>query len=365
MQKTIFMTSFGAVWYCFFCFAMGSCTHSEQPQLAPSPAFYHWKTQLKLDKAKRSYLDSIGVKKLYVKFFDVDWDGATTQPVPLATVELDTINLNGLEIVPTIFITNRTLLNLPMQQLDTLASLIFQKIKSLQTQTPLEIQFDCDWTAKTQAKYFALLTSFRQIASFDSSFIIHHSSLILSATIRLHQSKYFEKTGVPPVDRGMLMCYNMGDLENWEIENSILDLEVAKTYLPPIVNRQSSIIDPYPIPLDFALPLFRWGVLFRDGRMIKLLNGLSVEDLQDTSRFQKMAENRYEVRKSTYLQMHYLYVGDRLRLDGVSPEALLSMTKLLGERINDSPTTLAFYHIDSTATQLFPKEKIIATLRQF
>jgi hypothetical protein len=32
----------------------------------------------------------------------------------------------------------------------------------------------------------------------------------LSATIRLHQVKYFKKTKIPNVDSGVLMYYNMG-----------------------------------------------------------------------------------------------------------------------------------------------------------
>lgn len=331
----------------------------EQPHPAPIPAFYHWKTHFQLTQAEQGYLDAIGTKKLYVKFFDVDWDGITNQPIPLAVVEIDTTKLNDLNIVPTVFITNRTLLQLPMEQVDTLAGLIFRKIKSLETQHPLEIQFDCDWTAKTKAKYFALLDNLRQAFSADSSFIIHHSPFIISATIRLHQLKYFEKTGVPPVDRGMLMCYNMGDLDDWATENSILDTEVAKTYLP----KNSGAA--YPIPLDIALPLFRWGVLFRDGRMIKLLNDLSTANLEDTSRFKKAATNRYEVLKSTYLKAHYLYAGDQLRLEGVSVEDLLKVATLLGERRNDTPVTVAFYHLDSTAINLFPKEKISEVLQRF
>ncbi len=365
MSKTNFLASFRWHWLFFFCFATVACNAPELSNPIISPAFYHWKTQLNPTQAERSYLDSIGVKKIYVKFFDVDWDEGAAQPVPLATVEMDTAHLSGLEIVPTIFITNRSLLNLPMEQVDTLASLIFQKIKSLETKPSQEIQLDCDWTIQTQAKYFALLESLRRIAAANSPFTIHHSPFIISATIRLHQLKYPEKTGVPPVDRGMLMCYNMGDLDNWATENSILDLNIAKKYLPPIVNRKSKIVNPYPLPLDFALPLFRWGVLFRDSRLVKLLNNLSAQDLQDTSRFRKTAENRYEVLKSTYLNAHYLYAGDELRLEDVSQAALLGMASLLREQENDTSFTVAFYHLDSTATTLFPKEKIREALERF
>ncbi len=305
-------------------------------------------------EAERSYLDSLGAKKLYVKFFDVDWDGATGQPVPLASVEMDTARLGGLDIVPTIFITNRTLLNLPMLEVDTLAGRIFQKIKSLSPQPPQEVQFDCDWTERTQAKFFALLERFKE----------KMPNTALSATIRLHQLKYYEKTGVPPVSRGMLMCYNMGSLDDWATENSILDLEVLKTYLPdPASNPQPAM--GYPMPLDIALPMFRWGVLFRDGQMIRLLNNLSAADLQDAIRFKKTAHHRYEVQKSTYLQAHYLYAGDQLRLEGVSSEALAEAAALLGKLHKSPQVTVAFYHLDTTAIRLFPKEKIREMLHRF
>jgi hypothetical protein len=369
MMKTNFLASFCWLWFLFFCFAILACNSSEKPKPIIRPAFYHWKTRLSPTQAERSYLDSIGAQKLYVKFFDVDWDEVSAQPVPLATVEMDAALLGGLEIVPTVFITNRSLLNLPMEQMDTLASLIFQKIKSLETRPSSEIQFDCDWTAQTQAKYFALLNSIRKVAFANPSLTPHPSSLTISVTIRLHQLKYFEKTGVPPVDRGMLMCYNMGELDDWATENSILDLEVAKTYLPAPtvvgVNRKSKIVNPYPLPLDFALPLFRWGVLFREGQMVKLLNNLSAQDLQDTSRFRKTADNRYKVVKSTYLQEHYLYAGDELRLEGVSQAALSGIANLLREQGNDTLLTVAFYHLDSTATALFPEEKIKEVLGRF
>lgn len=358
MDKANFLASFFRLWFCFFCFAMIACNTESPPKTFIKPAFYHWKTQVNPSEAERSYLDSVGVKKIYVKFFDVDWDEASSQPVPLATVEFDTSQLHGLEIVPTVFITNRCLLKLPMQQVDTLADLIFQKIRSLETQPSQEIQFDCDWTAQTQAKYFVFLNSIKKVGSTKSSLTPRSSSLKISATIRLHQLKYSEKTGVPPADRGMLMCYNIGDLDDWAIENSIIDLDIAKTYLQQTATT-------YPLPLDFALPLFRWGALFRDGRLVKLLNGLSAADLQDASRFKKTAENRYEVLKSTYLDAHYLYAGDQLRLEAVSQNALLGMANLLREQENDTSLTVAFYHLDSTAVALFPKEKIREVLKLF
>lgn len=333
------------------CICELGCKQAALPRTV-APAFYHWKTELRLTAATRSYLDSMGARKLYVKFFDVDWDAVTAQPVPLATLEMDTTWLNGLEIVPVVFITNRTLLNLPMLEIDSLARRILTKINALAEHPIVEVQFDCDWTAQTQLKFFALLTSFKHQLAYNPP--------IISATIRLHQLKYPEKTGVPPVDRGMLMCYNMGDLEAWETENSILDAQVSQTYFPS----QSKI--EYDLPLDIALPIFRWGVLFRDGQMIKLLNNLEDVDLRDTNRFRKIAENRFEVLKNTYLQAHYLYVGDQLRLEAVEQKTLTEVAALLSSKLHFEPTlTVAFYHLDASNIEVFPKEKIGAVLRHF
>ncbi len=360
MRKTVFSASATAFLLCYFCFANSRCSQSEQHQ-AVATAFYHWQTKLHLTPTERSYLDSLGVKKLYVKFFDVDWDEASGQPVPLATIEIDTSLLAGLEIVPTVFITNRTLLNLPMPAIDSLASRILQKIGTLAMQPPTEIQFDCDWTDQTQAKYFALLTNFQLAVGRTPSTVARPP--IISATIRLHQLKYLEKTGVPPVDRGMLMCYNMDDLENWDTENSIIDPKIASSYMS---TESLSSKQTYPLPLDVALPLFRWGVLFRDGQMIKLLNNLSEADLKDSIRFKVTAPNRYEVVKSTYMQAHYLYAGDQLRLEAAGLEAIEAVAALLNNKVElEQSSTIAFYHLDTSTVRLFPKDKIKAVLRQF
>ncbi|MBI5916870.1 MAG: hypothetical protein HY842_15965 [Bacteroidetes bacterium] len=344
----------GRSWFFLGGFALMLSACKNEPRHV-TPAFYHWQTHLQLTENERLYLDSLGVKKLYVKFFDVDWDEASRQPVPLAIVEIDTARLDGLEIVPTVFITNRTFLNLKLEGTEALASRIFQKINALYPAPHREIQFDCDWTEQTRDKFFALLEHFKK--QMTTSPLTSHSSR-LSATIRLHQLKFFEKTGVPPVDRGMLMCYNMGDLEAWETENSILDLETAKKYLP---GGKSN----YPLPLDVALPCFRWGVLFRDREMIRLINNLSGADLEDTLRFSNTAANRCEVKKSTYLQGHYLYAGDQIRLEGVSPEALKLAAHLLNKVCARPEAPVAFSHLDTAPVRLFPKGKMLEVIEQF
>ncbi len=315
-----------------------------------APAFYHWQTNLEISPTERELMDSLGVNKLYVKFFDVDLDG-NGQPVPHAEVQIDTHLLNGFEIVPTVFITNRTFKDIVKSEIETLAENVFNKIETLTSGTfflsTSEIQFDCDWTQSTRENYFYFLEYFKKLKTQNSK----TQNLSLSATIRLHQLKFPEQTGIPPVNNGMLMFYNMGDIGDWKTENSILDLTVAEQYLIP--NSE------YLLHLDLALPIFKWGVVFRNGELAYLINDLSEKDLQDSARFSKLADNRYEVVKSTYLDGYYLYEGDQVRLEGVTPELLSDAGELLGGRFNkfskfnNSETVITFYHLDTTALEGF------------
>jgi len=297
--------------------------------------FYHWQTEVDLTAAEQSYLRQ--ADKLYVKFFDVDWNGGLQMTVPQAQVQWSSELPDSLDIIPTVFITNRTLSNTNDEALPDLAEKIATKIQELGAKNSfVEVQFDCDWTASTKGKYFELLRLLRE----------HFEAVVqFSATIRLHQIQYADRTGVPPVERGMLMFYNMGDLESWDAENSILDVEIGRSYLAELDN--------YPLPLDVALPIFHWGVVFRDNRLLQLNNNLQATDLADTSRFVRLSPQRFQAKKSTYLDGTYLYTGDRIRLEGTSSQQLQAAAHLLAERLRLEDRTVVFYHLDTATIKNF------------
>lgn len=305
------------------------------------PAFYHWQTRLALTAAERAYLDSLGVRRLYVKFFDVDWEEGAGA-VPRASLQVDTAHLQELSITPTVFIANQALERLPAAEAEILAGRIREKLFRLIAELPgnpvEEIQIDCDWTAGTRDRFFALLQALRPP--------LLQQGMTLSATIRLHQVRYPGQTGVPPVDRGLLMCYNVGDLEDWEDPNSILRVDAVQSYL--------SGFEAYPLPLDLALPAYGWGVLFREGRLVRLLNGLRPEELTDTSRFVKLGPQRFEVVKSTYLDGYYLYRGDRIRTEAAGDSTLRATASLLQPYFRSRSFTLAFYHLDTSTVNRYP-----------
>ena len=328
-----------------------------------SISFYHWKTDFHLTDFEKNYCKQLKINKLYVRLFDVDWDEASRFPKPIAI--LDSLEKTDWEIIPTIFITNKTFTQLADNQVDTLAKLIFDKIllkitlpkASLRENTEggnfNEIQIDCDWTATTRERFFSFLKKLKTV-----------SQKKISATIRLHQVKFKEKTGVPPVDAGVLMAYNMGNLEDVKTRNSILDIEILKSYVSKLKN--------YPLKLDVALPIFSWGVVVRDGEVVKLINNLTKNELQQTPQyfpegmpsaeyFKEKKENHFEVLKNTYLKGFYLYKDDEIRIENADSQQVDILEKaadIIAQNINNQSLTIIFYHLDSVTLQRIRYEEL-------
>ena len=200
-MKYIILLSIALIFGLFAC--------KEKPPKQLQTAFYYWKSNFKLSELERKTLAENQVRKLYIKFFDVSWNVARGNFQMDASIRFSEKLPDSCQIIPVVFITNQTIKNLPKIALDSLAKTILSRISKLSPQPYQKIQLDCDWTLATKQKYFALLK------------ILQKSNLHLSATIRLHQVKFYEKTGIPPVERGMLMCYNMSDWRNPVTINSI------------------------------------------------------------------------------------------------------------------------------------------------
>jgi hypothetical protein len=296
-----------------------------------SVSFFYWKSDFSLNKNTKVWLDSFPVKKLYVRFFDVDFD-AQKGPMPIATLKNLPQNL-PFRVTPVVFITNETFLNIRKENdLQDLADKVAGNLALLaKNQRVSEWLIDCDWSGKTRTYYFKFLSKLQERA--------FQNKITLMATIRLDQYKNYKSTGVPPLEKGLLMVYNMGDLSKWETTNSILNEEDAEMYLNNPV--------PYPIPLTLGLPFYQWGVVFRDLKLYRLMNGLDPMELTDTVRFKQMGENRYEIIKSTFLNGAYLYQGDKIRLEKIDSTALLKMINLLkGWKIENENDEIVFFHLN-------------------
>lgn len=311
-----------------FVLLLGSCTPKQRPA---EPAIYYWKSSFHPGAFEKRRLDRLEVHTLYVKFFDIAWNAERNQALPIAKILIrDTAYWRQQRVIPTVFITNEVFAHLDSTAVKTLAahtSQLIQKYLDLYPPAAIpELQMDCDWTASTKDKYFYFLTELKRL----------QPKRPLSATIRLHQVKYTRSSGVPPVDRGLLMCYNMGNLQILATDNSILD--------PREFEKYSAALSSYPLRLDIGLPLFEWYVLFRDHRYGGLFHSLPAA-LIKASKVQN--GNRLKIIADTTIGGRRLQRGDILRHETSSLASIRDIIKQLDKKLPSQPIRVVLYHCDS------------------
>lgn len=300
------------------------------------PAFYYWRASFGLDSAERATLREDSARVLYLRFFDVGWNDAASQPAPVAPVRFTSALPAGLSLVAVIFITQEALEKCTPPQITPLADHLWEKALRMDSTlgAPLKaLQLDCDWTASTREKYFALLRALASRA--------HHRGVALEVTLRLHQIKYAAATGVPPADRGMLMLYNTGDWKNPATTNALFDPETIARYL--------GTLDAYPLPLDLALPLVRWTIVYRGGHFLTFLNGLDRAQLEQASFLRSLADPaRFRVKTDTFAWGCALRRGDLLRAESCGFRELMATKRMTLDRIRNARLRLALFHLDDT-----------------
>lgn len=314
------------------------CTNDHQRR-AIEPAFYYWKSVFNLNDLEKQKLDSLKVRTIYLKFFDVDWNELHKTPEPVGKLKMtgNPDNLpDSIQIIPTVFIANACIQKIDSADVEILASQVFELIKYItganewlarHSSASNEIQLDCDWTASTREKYFHLINSLKSKAP----------GLKLSCTIRLHQVKYVKKTGVPPVDRGLLMCYNMGNLYNPATTNSIIETTELKKYI--------SDLGSYPLSLDVAFPLFDWKVLYRNNKYSGLFQNLPADFFNIS--FATKKGNRYFIVKDTTLQGYELRKGDMIRDEQSDIKEVKSAAAEISKHLRNTHPRVSLYHLDS------------------
>lgn len=227
-------------------------------------------------------------EKLYIKVLDI----AYSTKLEIVTTNLKT---TPKDFVPVIYITNETMKNVDYS---LVSNAILKTLKNLNFN---EVQIDCDWSNSTQSNYFKLLEDLKT-----------KLNKTLSATIRLHQIKYYTKTGVPNVDYGVLMYYNMSNITDINTKNSILDNDIAKKYHYNFEN--------YKLKLKLALPLYSQAIQFRENKALSIFEGVEKNDFD--ANFIEISPNLYKVLNSTYFKGRYIYKDDVFRFEDVKKEDL-------------------------------------------
>lgn len=342
----------------FFCFALlilinFSCNsfHDKKTQ----HSFYYWKTTFTADTATAAFIYDNNIDHFYIHYFDVDFSYKYYLPVPVAEIKdfQNSALFVGKHYTPVIFITNKAFEQMPYDWCDSLANKVRNKIifitnkiennynkktlvsARLEQSAVDEIQIDCDWTSATQDKYFKFLQRFKQLFP-DKK---------ISATIRLYPYKYAEKMGVPPVDKGLLMCYNLSNIKDGNTKNSIFDLKDLKQYL----NAKQ-----YPLPLDIALPIFGWYAWFGGGEFKGIIYANDIESAKNDSFYFKNNGTIVSVLSDTTIGNNFLRQGDVLRMEYPKPLELEAATKLLKNKFPKAER-ISFYYFDNSLIHRYEK----------
>ncbi|MEO7978694.1 hypothetical protein [Flavobacterium sp.] len=345
------------------------CSGSCEKEHEVIRSFCYWKTDLYFQKEEDSLMNELNVKHIYVRFFDVDWNPYSKEPLPVATIRDIRLHKNNPEITPSIFITNEVVLQSDRKQLDSLAIQISRRVQQIgdkmkqtkaesiayeilypqkysEKETKLlsydsvksaelaklktdfkEILIDCDWSEKSKENYFYLLKKIKK--GFTTSKI--------SATIRLWQYKYAEKAGIPPVDKGLLMCYNITKPDDFQTKNSIGTSEELQQYITH---------DQYKLKLDIALPLYSWAVLFRGNTFKGILSDYD-QLLLDTIKLKKSSSNKYFLQDDVLVGQTYLRNGDEIRIEKISDDELDKMISIIKDKIPiDNQTRVTFFSLN-------------------
>ncbi len=324
-----------------------SCKHNT---IKPDRAFYYWRNGFSLSNKDVAYLKDGGVTKLYLHFFDVGWNAEYQRVIPVDEIKIDSNADNMFQYIPVVYIANKALEETAFDSIDKLSRHINAEIKHVAEVHKIiykELQFDCDWTDGTQKKYFKILSYFHKE--------LKKSGIILSSTIRLHQVKYAEKTGIPPVDRGMLMFYNMGKINAIAGYNSIYNERDANNY--------ASYVKTYALPLDVALPVFGWAVCIHDGKVTGLIEKAVDADFADTALFMSGGKGIFVSRKAFFLHGRYFMKSDSVKMERISPDICEDAAANINKYLTNEKRTVSLFDYDSLYLSTYEKkdlEKIFA-----
>lgn len=359
MNSKLFISLLAAVICLVSCKQKTYTTHVER-------AFYYWQNvpdRLEEKEMECIYKDSI--QKLYVKFFEVEPDEVMGN-IPVAKSQMrmvsygfyasDSIYRSSIEnliIVPSIYIRNSVFLNASNTDLDSLADNIlfltnkyFKEKYSAIKQPFSEIQIDCDWTPATQEKYFYLLKQLKKL-----------SGKTLSATLRLYPYKYPDKMGVPPVDKAMLMCYNLSGPLSKENENTILETNELEKYVKNVKK--------YPLHLDVALPVFSWMHIYRNNVFSGLIQSAQSDRLKEV--LKEIKPNWYVVQKDYLGEDNILLkAGDKLKLEEVNAKSIHASIAMIQKHVPLSDTTtVSLFHLSSKNVTNYSHEEIASFYSDF
>lgn len=319
-----------------------SCSKKE-----PKIAFYHWKSNYKTDSLSTKLLGDLKVKQLFVHVFDVDWSDDLSAPELKSRLnKLNAFPL-GVEIIPVVYLTRRAVLKADPTQLVQAIVDESEKVLGNSKQHWKAFHWDCDWNDATRKGFFNILETAKQIMP----------KIEQVSTVRLAQVKYPAKSGVPPVNRVVLMFYNVGEFRQLSELNSILNYSSAEPYLKSI--------SAYPLPMDLALPAFQWGIHYRLGEVQGIVSEPELAEVCADTSWKVIGDTLFQAKSGFFKSGRYFKTGDILKVESTNLDDCKQAAQWIKPYWKTDNFTLIFYHLNSPVVYAHSAESFRAVSAVF
>ncbi|MEY4866214.1 MAG: hypothetical protein RLY64_468 [Bacteroidota bacterium] len=265
----------------------------------------HWSTSFHNLSKEIRYSDSLSNRTAWmVRYFDVTWKNNKANPTAIASLPKN-LPLQSAAV----FIQRQVLEKTPRSQIPQLSNQIVSLIQQMEIghQKAKEILIDFDWGKSTKENYFELIQQLKEK--------LPHKNI--SATVRLSQFANPRMYGVPPTDRGLLMMYQTGSLNQPE-KPLLWEKTEVQQYL-----KQSN----YPISLDVAIPAFSWSIIQRkvtikNKKNISIVFPSYLQELQTNKHFKQIEPNVFLCIQPHFFHGFFLLTDDRVKCEKVSENDL-------------------------------------------
>ena len=311
-------------WKIIVILLLASCSSSVKET---SVSVYWWKNKVEITDEMLQFKQANNIHKVYCKVADFRYNQLhNTIDIPLIHEKL---SLEKQNVSPVLYIENDVFKHFSEDYVFTRFKETIDKLMQRNIISDLtHIQIDCDWTLSTKDRYFQFLNKLK--SSFE----------IVGVTLRLHQVKYYKTTGVPDIDYGVLMIYNLSSVADFEVENSIYNYDLALSYLKGYLHN-------YPMEVKAALPAFAWAAHFHHERLVNILNFITYEELVKNENLTQLTDYRFVSKKAHFINAIPISKHDIIRYEEPNIESLKLLLGFLKQEVNQEKLEVIFFSLNA------------------
>lgn len=311
-------------WKIIIILLLASCSSSVKET---SVSVYWWKNRVEITDEMLQFNKAHNIQKVYCKVADFRYNLLqNTIDIPLIH---DKLSLEKQDILPVLYIENDVFKHFSEDYIFTRFEETIEKLKQRNIISELtHVQIDCDWTLSTKNRYFQFLKKLKSGCE------------VVGVTLRLHQVKYYKNTGVPDVDYGVLMIYNLSSVADFEVKNSIYDYNLALSYL-------KGYLHSYPMEVKPALPAFAWAAHFHHERLSNILNFVTYEELVENQNLTQLTDCRFVSKKAHFLNTIPISKHDVIRYEEPDIASLKQLLRFLKQEVNQEKLEVIFFSLNA------------------